>query len=410
MVAVRRAHGWAYVAAVLLGVVVVAALPPGPWPPAAEVGVHSLGVVAVLRGLRRNRPDAALAWRLLAAALAAFAASSAAEAAEFAGVLPRLTPVLESGLDVAGYAAMLASALAALVIGRGRHDPGAWTDTVTLLLATGLAVATFVDGPGVPARGDDELNLGLPLLAAVVVVAGVRVALPGHGRSVSGVAICVAGGLALSGWAVTLTDTSGAIPPLLEYLPLLAVAPVALAANHPSSRDLGRAPEPGAAFTAGRVVGLGAALLVSPALVLLWTVRNGGNGYLLGGGIGVLTALALWRLGRLDAERHRAQSASVASEARLRVLLENAADVIAISTRPAGSPTSAPPSGRCSAGTRPTSSAPPHWASSTRATAPGCWRPSPAGPPRPAASWTPTSASGTRTAPPGGSRPRSAVG
>ncbi len=329
VVAMRRAHGWAYVALLLAGTVVVAALPPGPWPPAAEVCVHILGAVAVVHGLRRNRPVAVLAWRLLAAALAAFAVSSAAEAAELAGLAPGVTGAVESGLDVAGYAAMLASALAALVTGRGRANPGAWTDTATLLLAAGLAVATFLDGPGGPQPHQSELTLGLPLLAAVVVVAGVRVALPGNGRSVSGVAICVAGVLALSGWALQLS-TTGEIHPAIGCLPLLADAAVALAANHPSSRHLGRPAEAGAQFTAGRVIGLGAALLVSPALVLLWTVRNGGNGYLLGGGIGVLTALALWRLGRLDAERHRAQSAAVASEARLRVLLENAADVIAI--------------------------------------------------------------------------------
>ncbi|TFV56653.1 sensor domain-containing diguanylate cyclase [Geodermatophilus sp. DF01-2] len=326
----RRADGWAHVAVVLAGVVGVASLPAGPWQPAAEVGVYLLGVTAVAQGLRRNRPTAALGWRLLAAALAAFALSSAAEAAELAGVAPGASGAVESGLDVAGYGALLAAALAALVAGRGRRNPGAWADTATLLLAAGLAVATFVDGPDGLGQENGELTLGLPLLSAVVLVAGVRVALPGNGRSVSGVAVCVAGALALAGWAAKLTSTAGELPPLLEYLPLLAVAPVALAANHPSSRNLGRAPDPDSAFTAGRIVGLGAALLVSPALVLLWTVRHGGNGYLLGAGIGLLTALALWRLGRLDSERHHAQAALAASDARLRVLLENAADVIAI--------------------------------------------------------------------------------
>jgi diguanylate cyclase (GGDEF)-like protein/PAS domain S-box-containing protein len=189
-------------------------------------------------------------------------------------------------------------------------------------------VVTFVDGTGGLAHG--ELTVGVPLLAAVVVVAGVRIALPGNGRSVSGVALCLSGALALTGYAAQVSGTPGPLAPVIGSLPLLAVAAVALAANHPSSRDLGRAPHPATTVTAGRVVGVGAALLVSPALILLWTVRNGGNGYLLGGGIGVLTALAPWRLGRLDAERHRARSAAEASEARLRVLLENAADVIAI--------------------------------------------------------------------------------
>ena len=103
VVAVRRAHGWAYVAVLLAGAVVVAVLPPGPWQPAAEVGVYLLGVTAVRRGLRRNRPAAGLGWRLLAAALGAFALSSAAEAAEFAGITPGVNSAAESGLDVAGH-------------------------------------------------------------------------------------------------------------------------------------------------------------------------------------------------------------------------------------------------------------------------------------------------------------------
>ncbi|RBY83627.1 hypothetical protein DQ238_00610 [Geodermatophilus sp. TF02-6] len=330
----RRAGGepssWGHVAAAVAGVVVVVCLPPGPGRPAVEVGVYLLGVLAVGRGLRRHRPGAGTAWRALATALLAFGLSSAAETAELAGVAPGVTGAVEAGLDVAGYGALVVAALAALVAGRGRRDPGAWTDTASLLLAAGLAVVTFVSGTVRNPHGPAELGIGLPLLCAVVIVAGVRLALPGTGRSVSGVALFVSGGLAVTGYATQVLRLSGTVSPVLDALPLLAVAPVALAALHPSSRTVGAAPDPQGSVTAGRVVGLGAALLVSPALVLLWTVRHGGNGYVLGTGIGLLTALALWRLGRLSSERESAQRALAASEARLRVLLENAADVIAI--------------------------------------------------------------------------------
>jgi diguanylate cyclase (GGDEF)-like protein/PAS domain S-box-containing protein len=87
-------------------------------------------------------------------------------------------------------------------------------------------------------------------------------------------------------------------------------------------------PSPGSARPAW--LGLGAALLVSPALFVLWSLRDGGTGYLLGAGSTVLTAVALWRLARIDRERERARAALAAGEARLQVLLENAADVIAI--------------------------------------------------------------------------------
>ncbi|MBJ7451662.1 MAG: GGDEF domain-containing protein, partial [Blastococcus sp.] len=56
----------------------------------------------------------------------------------------------------------------------------------------------------------------------------------------------------------------------------------------------------------------------------------GGLGYVLGGGTAALTGLALWRLASLDADREATRAALATSEARLQLLLENAADVIAI--------------------------------------------------------------------------------
>jgi diguanylate cyclase (GGDEF)-like protein/PAS domain S-box-containing protein len=81
---------------------------------------------------------------------------------------------------------------------------------------------------------------------------------------------------------------------------------------------------------AGHVIGLGAALLISPVLLLVWGVRQGGSGYVLGAGATVLTGLALWRLATQNREREQTRTALVASEARLQLLLEHAADVIAI--------------------------------------------------------------------------------
>jgi diguanylate cyclase (GGDEF)-like protein/PAS domain S-box-containing protein len=315
---------------VALGVIVVAVLPAGPWRPAVEVGIYVLGVVAVYRGLHDHRPAVTVAWRAMAVALGAFAFSSAAETVQLAGVATQVSRALEGGLDVVGYSALIVAAGAALVTGRGTGRAEAWSDIATLLLAAGLAVVAFADGAGRLVSSPAELGVGLPLLSAVVVVAGVRLALPGTGRSVSGVALFVAGGLATTGYAAQIISPAGRMSPVFDILPLLAVAAVTLAARHRSMAALGGRPDPSAAVTTGRVIGLGAALLISPAIVLLWTVSHGGNGWVLGVGIGLLTGLALWRLGRLDSERDQAQAALAASEARLRVLLENAADVIAI--------------------------------------------------------------------------------
>ena len=325
-----NAAGWWHAAAVVIGIVVVLLLPPGHWRAAAEVPVHLLSVVAVHLGLRRYRPAAVVAWRTLAAALGCFAGSSAAEAVQLAGAFPEFSRQLEASLDIVGYGALLLAAMAALVAGRGRWDRDAWADSGTLLLAAGLAVATFADHAGQAARGVGELGIGFPMLGAVVIIAGTRLALPDKGCSFSGLALFAAGGLALAGYAVRLIPAAVGAAPVLDVLPLLAVVAVTLAARHPSMAFLGGAPNCRTAMTTGGVVGAGAALLISPALMLLWTIRHGGNGYVLGIGSGILTGLALWRLGKLASEREQARAALGASEARLRVLLENAPDVIAI--------------------------------------------------------------------------------
>jgi diguanylate cyclase (GGDEF)-like protein/PAS domain S-box-containing protein len=117
---------------------------------------------------------------------------------------------------------------------------------------------------------------------------------------------------------------------LLDPLPLLAVAALILAGRHPSVATMGRRPATEGEAAIGRVLGLGAALLVSPALLVLWSIRHGVSGYVLGAGSSLLTGLALWRLARLNRERERTRAALAAGELRLRLLLENAADVIAI--------------------------------------------------------------------------------
>ena len=96
--------------------------------------------------------------------------------------------------------------------------------------------------------------------------------------------------------------------------------------RHPPQRTSRLWGTPGA----GHVIGLGAALLISPVLLLVWGVRQGGIGYVLGAGATVLTGLALWRLATQNREREQTRTALVASEARLQLLLEHAADVIAI--------------------------------------------------------------------------------
>ncbi|MCW2682585.1 MAG: putative Diguanylate kinase [Blastococcus sp.] len=263
---------------VLLVAAVVTVVPPGPWRPAAELVVLGLGIAGVRCALQRHRTPLVIAWRGLGLGLLLFAVSGTAEVAQLAGVLSRPSAVLESGFDIAAYAALVVGALGVVERGGRRRDRAAWTDTATLLLAAGLG-----------------------LLAVV-----------GHG------------GRILTGTALRESAVD------VDLLPLLAVAAVVLAGRHPAVATMGRRPDAAPERASTRILGLGAALLIGPALLILWPLGHGGIGYVLGAGSALLTGMALCRLMALDRERERASTALAASEARLQLLLEYAADVIAI--------------------------------------------------------------------------------
>ena len=319
-------HG-ALAVAVVAGVVSV---PMGPWRPAAEI-------VAV-RPRRRRRPHrdrpapgtrgpglggARCGSGLLRPELRRRGRSSSTGGPPAAGTA-------EAALDVAAYAAMAVGALG-IVRAERRRRHRSWLDTATLVLACALTLVAVGGDRRSSAWDVLELDLGTPVLSVVLLVVCVPLAMPGRHRSVSTTALLAAAALTVLGYGGRMiADAPLRELPLLDPLPLLAVAALAVAARHPSVAGpaAGRAPEEAA--DGSRVLGVGTTLLISPALLVLWTVGHGGIGYVLGGGTAALTGLALWRLASLDADRETTRAALAASEARLQLLLENAADVIAI--------------------------------------------------------------------------------
>jgi diguanylate cyclase (GGDEF)-like protein/PAS domain S-box-containing protein len=176
-----------------------------------------------------------------------------------------------------------------------------------------------------------ELSVGTPVLTVVLLMVCVPLAMSVRHRSVATTALLAAAAFtAIAYGGRILADAPLRELPLLNPLSLLSVAALTLAARHPSVATMGRAPAPDEDADGSRVLGVGTTLLISPALLVLWTIGHGGIGYVLGAGTAVLTGLALWRLASLDADREATRSALAASEARLQLLLENAADVIAI--------------------------------------------------------------------------------
>ncbi len=321
---------WQHAALVVLVVAGVVSVPMGPWRPAAEVVLFAFGIAAVRIALVRHRTSSVLAWRALGVGLAFFAVSCLAEVAELAGVAPGAFGAAESGFDVAAYAAMAFGALGIVRGARRRRDRASWLDVTTLLLASALAVLA-VTGERLTGAGDAaEVSVGTPVLTVVLLMVCVPLAISGRDRSVATTALLAAAALTVVGYGGRMI---AGVPlrelPFLDPLPLLAVAALVLAARHPSVAAMMR-PEDDQHGESSRVLGVGTTLLISPGLLIVWTVGHGGTGYLLGAGTAVLTGLALWRLASLDSERERTRAALAASEARLQLLLENAADVIAI--------------------------------------------------------------------------------
>ncbi|MGY1724003.1 diguanylate cyclase domain-containing protein [Blastococcus sp. SYSU DS0533] len=326
--AARAAWGHAALTAGV-AVLVSTVVPMGPWRPAAEVPLFLLGVVACGSALRAHRSPLTTAWRALRIGLACFAASSAVETAVLAGLLRGPLGGAESAFDLAAYLAVVAGAIG-VVRGSRRRDWAATGDTATLLLAAVLAVLAIVGGRRDVSAGLLETGIGTPLITVVLLIVCVPLAMARGRRSVSSLALLAAAVLTVTGYAGRLVAGPLRENAWLDPLPLLAIAALVLAARHPSVRVLGAHPETEQEAAWGRVLGLGAALLISPALLLLWSIGHGGVGYLLGLGSSLLTGMALWRLAGLTRERERARAALAASESRLQLLLANASDVIAM--------------------------------------------------------------------------------
>ncbi|MBJ7451663.1 MAG: hypothetical protein JHC71_06205, partial [Blastococcus sp.] len=235
-------HG-ALVVAVVAGVVSV---PMGPWRPAAEIALFALGVVAVRTAVVRHRAPAARAWTALGAGLAFFALSCVAEVIELTGDRPA-AGTAEAALDVAAYAAMAVGALGIVRAERRRTDRS-WLDTATLVLACALTLVAVSGDRRASAWDVLELDLGTPVLSVVLLVVCVPLAMPRRHRSVSTTALLAAAALTVVGYGGRMiADAPLRELPLLDPLPLLAVAALAVAARHPSvGPQAGRAPETGA--------------------------------------------------------------------------------------------------------------------------------------------------------------------
>jgi diguanylate cyclase len=291
----------------LVSLLLVAAYPllPGPARTADCLVVSWAAVPAVAYGLRQIAPGGRRPWWLLLAALTVLNT----------GNTVRLLPGWSATAQVLfafGHVLTLVAALA-LVLRRGRNDIGGLIDTAIVAMAAGgliwdVLLLPQLTGPAV---------VRLSLFVAVFMLSGVlgalirlvqtgRPAVPALWLLTAALGLAIAGivfGVLLSGrWAGQITQMTfmGAYAALGGF------------GLDPSARRLAR-PDPMShddALSPGRLAFLGAALAAVPVVGGGRTLLGAPvDGLLLAVGGAALTPLVMVRIGRLSAERARAERA-----------------------------------------------------------------------------------------------------
>ncbi|WP_412538264.1 GGDEF domain-containing protein [Longispora sp. K20-0274] len=272
---------------------------------AALLVVTCSAVGPVLVGLRRARPVDRRPWRLLLAALVVL---------NLGNLTRQLTDLTMAGrvFDALGNVLMLVAVLA-VVVRRGRDDVGGLIDTIIVSATLGGLLWDVVLLPRIT---QEHPAAEASTFATVFVLAGVLGALvrllQTAGEPIPALWLLV-GALALSltGNVVLALHDTGGIAVAAEMMFMAAYVALGLFGLDDSAHRLarlGRAPDD--ILTRGRLAFLGGALAALPLV-------GGGrqllgepvDGLLLVAGAATITPLVMWRIGRLSAQRARAEQA-----------------------------------------------------------------------------------------------------
>src|SRR5215218_228662 len=294
--------------------IAVAALAGGTSRTATELAVAAAAPLAVLAGIRLNRPDSRRPWQLLAAALVVLLAASAA------GLLADWS----ADLRLAGYPLLL-GALAA--VHRARRSGPSWAglvDSAVVATTAALGYWAFV----VELSGADRRSTitQLAFLAGDVLLLALVTRLVVEDVQSTSFALVAAGAGVLVGTdiAVLLTsDPSQETAPVWAHaIWLLSAGLAGTAALHPSMRTVTDATppreEPGVAMV--RLVLLGAVLLLPPLIIAVQALSDDSEDFaVLVVGMVLLMLLVLTRVGllmrsvALTAERERTLRSAAAA-------------------------------------------------------------------------------------------------
>jgi PAS domain S-box-containing protein len=285
-------------------------------------------VVALVVGIRRNRPARVTGWLLLAAGTAAWVVGNViGSVAELSGGNARFGGA--SGVFyIVGYP-LLAGGL--VLLGRGVERGRALRillDTAVVILTVGLVL-------WVPAfdvvldRGrhdglEHALAFAYPLADLVLVAAALRIVLAG-GRGPAARAILASLVLALGGDLLHGIDHDG-LTVLAGFAWLLGYLLLAGAALHPSMRELEHPHVEPLRVPAGRWAFYATALAALPLTFFVqWAVLGHTRDVVLYVGVAlVLTALVVARLALLFDDLDRARLEAERSERKFRLIFESA--------------------------------------------------------------------------------------
>jgi diguanylate cyclase (GGDEF)-like protein/PAS domain S-box-containing protein len=301
------------------------------------------GVVAVVTGVRMNRPPARLAWYLIALGLALFVSGDVLAynyTALFGGTLP--FPSIADPVYLAVYPVTVAGLL--LLI--RRRNPGRdWASLIDATIVTiGLALLSWVFLMA-PYAHDHTLHLGTKLVSIAyplgdVLMLGVAVRMAvGAGRRSApyymaiGAIVAVLATDSIYGW-ILLHGTYHPGDPLdggwIAFYLLWGAA-----ALHPSMKTVSQTAAPKASLTRTRILAIAAAALIAPLIeVVNASARGGSDDVVVGCAAIVLFGLVVVRMIGLARESAALTDSviRIESEARLSALVQHSTEVILVIT------------------------------------------------------------------------------
>jgi diguanylate cyclase (GGDEF)-like protein len=306
----HRASAW-YVAAIVAGAAVHQVLPAAARPTWFTV-MSSVPVVPLALLLRRSPRAERPPWWLLLTAQVVLAVGNAAIAVGGAAYRHPVDVV-----QTVGHALLLCAALA-LAVRRGRNDIGGLTDAAVALMGLSGLIWSCLLQPRL-AAAQVALGAQAQLLVSIIVLTGVlgalgRLWVAARPRLAALQLLIVSLLLALAGNVVLAMRFDGAVshwPPWVEALFIVAYGCVGAATLHPSGLQLSRpGPVPVDHLSGGRLVFLGAAIVVTPVVgggrVLLGLPADG---LLIALGTLAVAPLVMLRIHRLAAQRADAERA-----------------------------------------------------------------------------------------------------